>query len=366
MSSRVFLCFSAFLLILVVLFSAGCVMPPDDASDSPVYLWNLGVVSSITIPSGESVSLSPSSLVIEVAEESRLLSGTVSGRQAAGMVFDKDQTLFEMDLSSTGSRRLLMGSFSGNESCVIDLSYEKGSRAISAVHLVTPGSVEKTCPLLTGTWNSTSARQIGLTGEESLRGTSLSISNQTGPLFSGSLDLDIAGTITPHAFVGGIYAVSGSTASGFVIMEDGEFWDVEIAEDTVSFWTTGVSESDTGDEIVSAIREYGRVADTAPDLSGFWSAPGEKTVSGTGLRTVVSGPLTIAVNRTSGKLFAGAGLGGKIENSGSVVFGTRIDDDVYLYRGWIEEKSIHATRLYTENGVKYAAAAVYTQDSPAV
>lgn len=169
------------------------------------------------------------------------------------------------------------------------------------------------------------------------------------PFFSGSLDLDIAGTITPHAFVGGIYAVSGPTASGFAVMEDGEFWDVEITKDSVSFWTTGISESVTGGEIVSAVREYGQVTNTVPDLSGLWSAREEKTVSAAGLHTVVSDSLTIAVNQTSGKLFAGTGLGGKIGPNGSVVFGTRIDDAIYLYRGWVEEGGIHATRVYTEN-----------------
>ena len=364
MNPRVFLCFSASLLILAALFGAGCVMPQDGVSDAQNYLWNLTEVSRITLPSGDAVP--SSSLVIDVLEESRLLSGTVSDRQAAGMVFDKNGSLFQIDLSSEGFRRTLMGSFSGNESTVLVLSYEKGSRTISAVHLATPGSEEKIYPVLTGTWNSTSVRQIGLTGEERLRGTSLHISHQTGPLFSGSLDLDIAGTITPHAFAGGIYAVSGPTASGFAVMKDGEFRDVEITKDSVSFWTTGISESVTGEEIVSAVREYGQVTNTVPDLSGLWSAREEKTVSAAGLHTVVSDPLTIAVNQTSGKLFAGTGLGGKIEPSGSVVFGTRIDDAIYLYRGWVEEGGIHATRVYTENGVKYAAAAVYAKVSPAV
>lgn len=354
-------------MILTVLFGAGCVTQPDKLPDSPAYLWNLSEISRISLPQDDSspTAVLKSPLVIEVLETSRLLAGKAGDRQVAGMVFDKNGSLFQMDLSSDSSRRVLMGFFAGNESTVIDLSYHIADHNISAIQLTTAGAVPKIYPDITGVRSVASARQIGPDGEEPLRGQTLHISRQTGPLFSGVLDIDIAGTIVPHAFVGGIYAVSGPTASATVVMEDGEFWDVEIAGDVISFWTVGVSESAAGTEIVSAIRTYGSSPDSGspPDIAGFWSAPKEDTISSAGLRTEKSGPLTLELNQTSGELFSGSGIGGIVEKSGSVVFGTRIGNDVHLCRGWVEEDTIHAARIYTEDGMKYAAAADYARTS---
>lgn len=367
MRSRLLFCVGTGLVILTVLFGAGCVTQPDELPDSSAYLWNLSEISCISLPQDDSPSAAvlKSSLVIDVLETSRLLAGKAGGRQAVGMVFDKNGSLFQMDLSSDSSRRVLMGSFAGNESTVIDLSYHVADHYISAIQLTTAGAVPKIYPNITGMRSVASTRQIGPDGEEPLRGPALHISRQTGPLFSGVLDIDIAGAIVPHAFVGGIYAVSGPTASAFVVMEDGEFWDVEIAGDLISFWTVGVSESAAGTEIVSAIRTYGNSSDSGslPDISGFWSASKEDTISATGLQTEKSGPLTLELNRISGELFSGSGIGGKVDVSGSVVFGTRIGNDVHLCRGWVEEDVIHAARIYAEDGMKYAAIADYARTS---
>ena len=362
MRQHVFLCVAAVLLIGAALFGAGCVQPPDTAAGPQNYQWTLTEVSRIThSPSGDAASLLPAPEQFAIAAESHLFSGTVDDRQIAGMIFDDNQSLFQTDLSSENTRRLLTGSFIGNESRIVDISYQKKDHTISAIHLATANAAVLQYPDLTGTWNCTSARQIGISGEEPLQGTSLTILNQTGPLFSGVADIDIAGTITPHTFVGGIYTAPESTASGIIIMEDGEFWDMELTGGVLSFWTVGVSESASGAEIVSAIREYGRGSDpvTTPGLLGTWSADAEQTISAAGLRETSNDPQTILVNKTSGNLFAGPAFGGKVDQNGVIVFGTRLDDDVYLYRGWVEKDIIHAARLYTEDGVKYAAAAVY-------
>ena len=350
------------LLIGAALFCSGCVQPPDTMAGPQHYQWTLTEVFRIThSPSGDAASPLPAPKQFAIAAESHLLSGTVDDRQITGMIFDENQSLFQTDLSSESARRLLTGSFIGNESRIVDLSYQKEDHTISALHLATANAAVLQYPDLTGTWNCTSARQIGISGEEPLQGTSLTILNQTGPLFSGVADIDIAGTITPHTFVGGIYTAFESTTSGVVIMEDGEFWDMEMTGGVLSFWTVGVSESASGAEIVSAIREYGRAAvpTPLPDVSGTWSAGEMQTVSAAGLRETSHDPQTIIVNKTSGNLFAGPAIGGKVERNGALVFGTRLGDDVYLYRGWVEKDAVHAARLYTEDGVKYAASAVY-------
>ena len=89
-----------------------------------------------------------------------------------------------------------------------------------------------------------------------------------------------------------IYTAFESTASGVVIMEDGEFWDIEMISGVLSFWTFGVSDSASGTEIISAIREYGRVATQLPrpDISGTWSAGEVQTISASGLRETTQDP----------------------------------------------------------------------------
>ena len=75
-------------------------------------------------------------------------------------------------------------------------------------------------------------------------------------------------------------------------MEDGEFWDIEMISGVLSFWTFGVSDSASCTEIVSAIREYGRVATQPPlpDVSGTWSAGEVQTISASGLRETTQDP----------------------------------------------------------------------------
>ncbi len=131
-------------------YAASHLQLPDPVAGPQNYQWTLTEVSRIThSPFGDAASPLPAPKQFAIAAESHLLSGTVDDRQITGMIFDENQSLFQTVLSSESARRLLTGSFIGNESRLADLSYQKEEHTISAP---ASGNCERSSPALSGSY----------------------------------------------------------------------------------------------------------------------------------------------------------------------------------------------------------------------
>ena len=313
-------------LVAVVCVSAGIAVATNDNDstaeneDTSEYWYEIGYYGyendngTVTHRSVGEVNYTEYNLSMYIVEDN-VFSGSYNNRNIVGTVDDGIVTFYR----NVGDdvRSVFVGQIIGNMMYAISTDvYSDGTiAAYFAVYSTDADASSEPMALdsILGNWVIQSSKSFDSGGVGTIVGTSLTVKGQIGPVFYGTMEQMIDGTLTDVDFVGtaGTQTVNGSN-TGFIVDEMGENWNVLISNDFLLMQTCIVGD-DAFTSITAGERFYIRNGSAvSDDVFDVPNIEGKTWTEVSGYTSLIYDSVSevyqeceIKIDSQSGRLFSG-------------------------------------------------------------